>query len=318
MQPSSLKVRTALLSVLSNSALLLLKLLVGLVTRSVSVLAEAAHTAIDLGAALTAWMAVGRADSPADARHPYGHGKFESLAAFAEAALLLVTSAMIIWAASHRLVFHLHDRMQVPALGALMMALSTVTNVAVSGRLFRVAHATESVALEGDAWHLRTDAWTGAAAFCALAAASIGRAAGFPLDILDPIAAIVVAVIMASVGVIIIRRVLLHLADASLPAEEVSRVGGLLAEHYPQLLEFHRLRTRRAGSQRLVDLHIMLPPTTTVQEAHDLCDHLERDIRAALPGTDVTIHVEPAPAAPESSQPGDAQAPMDGRKGSGV
>jgi len=304
MASSRLKVRTALLSVLSNAALLLLKIAVGLITLSVSVLAEAAHTTIDLGAALTAWLAVGRAQRPADQSHPYGHGKFESLAAFAEAALLLPTSAMIVYASAHRLIYHHHDRLQVPALGALMMAVSSITNVAVSHRLFRVARTTDSVALEGDAWHLRTDAWTGAAAFVALTAASVGRAVGFRLDVLDPIAAIIVALIMAAVGGTIIRRVLTHLADASLPPQEVSRVAALLQEHYPQLLDFHRLRTRKAGSQRHIDLHLMLPPETTVQEAHNLCDHLERDIRAALPETDVVIHVEPRQTEPRMTQPG--------------
>lgn len=300
MHPPSLKVRTALLSVLSNSALLLLKVGVGILTRSVSALAEAAHTAIDLGAAVTAWAAVGRAERPADRGHPYGHGKLESLAGLAEAALLVVTAALIIYAAAHRLIYHHHDRLQVPALGALVMAVSTVTNVLVSRRLFTVAHSTDSVALEGDAWHLRTDAWTGAAAFLALAAASIGRTVGLPLDVLDPLAAIGVALIMAGAGLVIIRRVGLHLADASLPAHEVEQVERLLAQHYPQLLDFHRLRTRKAGSQRHLDLHIMLPPSATVQQAHDLCDHLERDIRAALPHADVTIHVEPAVDEPPS------------------
>lgn len=292
MGSSRLKVRTALLSVLSNTALLLLKIAVGLVTRSVSALAEAAHTAIDLGAALTAWGAVGRAQQPADRGHPYGHGKFESLAAFAEAALLLPTSVMIIYAAVRRLVFH-HVALKLPILGAAIMAVSTVTNIAVSGRLFRVAHTTDSVALEGDAWHLRTDAYTGAAAFVALAAVALGRVFGIRLDVLDPIAAIIVALIMGSIAIRLLRRTVTHLADASLPAQEVSRVAALLQEHYPQLLDFHRLRTRKAGSQRHIDLHVMLPPETTVQQAHDLCDHLERDIRAALPETDVVIHVEP-------------------------
>jgi cation diffusion facilitator family transporter len=292
MGSSRLKVRTALLSVLSNTALLLLKIAVGVVTRSVSALAEAAHTAIDLGAALTAWAAVGRAQQPADRGHPYGHGKFESLAAFAEAALLLPTSVMIIYAAVRRLVFH-HVALNFPILGAAIMAVSTITNIAVSGRLFRVAHTTDSVALEGDAWHLRTDAYTGAAAFVALAAVALGRVFGLRLDVLDPIAAIIVALIMGSVAIRLLRRTMTHLADASLPAQEVSRVAALLQEHYPQLLDFHRLRTRKAGSQRHIDLHVMLPPETTVQQAHDLCDHLERDIRAALPETDVVIHVEP-------------------------
>jgi cation diffusion facilitator family transporter len=297
MGSSRLKVRTALLSVLSNTALLLLKIAVGLVTRSVSALAEAAHTAIDLGAALTAWGAVGRAQQPADRGHPYGHGKFESLAAFAEAALLLPTSVMIIYAAVRRLVFH-HVELKLPILGAAVMAVSTITNVAVSGRLFRVAHTTDSVALEGDAWHLRTDAYTGAAAFVALAAVALGRVFGIRLDVLDPIAAIIVALIMGSIAIRLLRRTVTHLADASLPAQEVSRVAALLQEHYPQLLDFHRLRTRKAGSQRHIDLHVMLPPETTVQQAHDLCDHLERDIRAALPETDVVIHVEPRQEAP--------------------
>jgi len=289
--------------VLSNTTLLLLKIAVGLITHSVSALAEAAHTFIDLVAAVTAWAAVGRAQQPADRGHPYGHGKFESMAALFEAALLVPTALSIIYSAVSRMIQHhshhaTYVHLNLPIVGAAVMGASTITNIAVSGRLFKVARKTDSIALEGDAWHLRTDAWTGGAAFIALAAAAAGRGLGLDLEMLDPLAAMIVALIMFSITATILRSVVKHLADAALPPGEVSRVEGLLQEHYPQLLDFHRLRTRKAGSQRHIDLHILLPADTTVQQAHDLCDHLERDIRAALPETDVVIHVEPRQVSP--------------------
>lgn len=287
------KARAARVSVVSNTALTLGKLAAGLVTGSVSVLSEALHSALDLAAAAMAYLAVRKSREPADAEHQFGHGKFESISGLAEGALILAAVALIVWGAFHRLLIP-HPVVALPAVGAAVMGVSAMVNVFVSRLLFRVARETESVALEADAWHLRTDVWTSAAVLVGLAAMAVLRRAGIShAEALDPLIAMVVAVVIARAAWDIMARSWSHLVDRSLPPHEVEVIERLLAEHYPEFASYHRLRTRRAGSERYVDLHLVVEGEESVAGAHRLCDHLERDLRSLLPRTEVLIHVEP-------------------------
>jgi len=301
---TALKVGTARLSIISNSALVLMKLAAGLYMGSVSVISEALHSLVDLLAAVAAFLSVRVSGRPADIRHPFGHGKFESMAGMFEGALIVLAAAGIFYASIRRIMAG-ELALREPLLGAAVMVFSAVANVIVSRRLFKVGEETDSIALQADAWHLRTDVYTTLGVLVAMVGIRVGRWVGLPLiELLDPLAAIAVALIIINAGLGISRKSFEHLADEVLPAQEQEAVKRLLQEHYAQFVEYHELRTRKAGPERHIDLHLSLPASMPVSEAHEVCDHLEADIRNLVPGAQVLIHVEPVRPAPR--RPGES------------
>jgi cation diffusion facilitator family transporter len=290
---SEAKPRAARVSVLSNACLTGFKLAAGIVTGSVSVLSEALHSGLDLVAAIMALLAVRTSRTPADADHQFGHGKFESLSGLAEGALILVAVVMIAWSALHRLIFH-HAEIEHVGWGVVVMGVSALVNVFVSRMLFRVARETDSVALEADAWHLRTDVWTSVGVLVGLAIITGAEQLGWRrASVLDPIIALGVAAVITRAAWDIMRQSWGHLVDRSLPEDEIALIESLLREHYPEFSSYHRLRTRKAGSQRYIDLHLEVAGEESVAKAHALCDHLESDLRSRLREAEVMIHVEP-------------------------
>jgi cation diffusion facilitator family transporter len=285
--------RAARTSVFSNLFLTVGKLAAGLFTGSVSILSEALHSGLDLAAAVMAFLAVRKAREPADTDHNFGHGKYESLSSMAEGLLILAAVWLIVWGAVGRLISG-ETEIRAPLVGVFVMGVSAVVNVLVSRMLFRVSEETDSLALEADAWHLRTDVWTSAGVLAGMAVIAVGTWAGFPeVHHIDPIVAIGIALVIVRAAVDIMRRSYNHLVDRCLPAAEVERVELLLMEHYPELSGYHRLRTRQAGPERYIDLHLEVPGHLSVAQAHALCDHLEQDLRKLIPGAEIMIHVEP-------------------------
>jgi cation diffusion facilitator family transporter len=278
--------RAAAVSVVSNSALIAGKLVIGVVSGSVSIISEALHSGVDLGASVIAWLAVRKAAQPADERHQYGHGKYESLSALAEAVLIVFAAGFIIAVAIHKLIEGHH--LEHSGLGVAVMAISAVANMVVSIYLFRVARAHESIAIEADAWHLRTDVYTSAGvAGGLLIVALTGHA------VLDPILAIIVALLISREGYRISRDAASQLVDRALPQAEVDAIVQLIEEHAGQYLNFHNVRSRRAGGERHIDLHLVVRKDVSVAEAHAVADHLEKEIARRFPGTRALIHVEP-------------------------
>ena len=279
------KVRIARLSVFSNTLLIALKLTVGLIGGSISIISEAIHSFMDLLAAIIAFFSVRVSDTPADQTHPYGHGKFENISGVVEALLILVAAFWIIYEAIKKILEP--SPVESLWLGFAVMSISAVVNAIVSTRLYKVAKETESIALEADALHLKTDVLT-----------SIGVAVGMVLiwitgiHVLDPIAAILVAVLILKESYELLRRAYGPLLDVALPAAEVEEISLLIEKHCTENISYHDLRTRKSGSRRYIDFHMNLPPGMTVKEAHDLCDLIEADIRQAIPQSEVTIHVE--------------------------
>mgnify|MGYP005851212807 CR=1 FL=1 len=280
------KTGVAALSVASNLTLTLLKLAVGVYIGSVAIVAEAIHSSVDLLAAIIAFFAVRSSARPPDDDHPFGHGKIENVSGTVEALLIFVAAGLIVYEAVQKLL-HGAELPHVD-LGLAVMALSVVVNVVVSRQLFRVARRTDSVALEADGYHLTTDVLT---SLGVLAGLVVVRLTG--LAILDPLVALAVAGIIVKVAVDITLRSFVDLLDRSLPESERQLVVQIIEDHKDSLVGVHRVRTRKAGSERHVDLHLVVNGQASVAEAHALCDRLERDLHKALGACSTNIHVEP-------------------------
>lgn len=283
----TVKTRAAALSIASNTLLIVLKLVAAAITGSIAILTEAMHSSIDLIASFVAYFSVREADKPADAEHHYGHDKIENLAAAIEAMLILVGSGVIIYAA----VRSLANGPEVHSLGIgiAVIAFSMVANIVVSTILGRRARETESPALEGDAAHLRTDAATSAGVLVGLIVVQMTG-----ITWLDPVIALVVAAAIVTAGVRLLARASRVLVDEALPGEELDAVRASVSEFGPRgVVGFHKLRARRAGSRRYVDLHVQFVQGTTLEDAHATAHELQDAIRARLRSVDVLIHLEP-------------------------
>jgi cation diffusion facilitator family transporter len=289
----SQKMAAAVLSVASNGVLIALKVTVGVLIGSVAVLSEAIHSGIDLVAAVIAFLAVRAAGRGPDERHPYGHGKFENISGTVEALLIFAAAAWIIYEAVRKMVRL--QAVETPAWGVGVMLISALVNVFVSRRLFTVGEESDSVALRADAWHLRTDVYTSAGVMGALLVLWIVGAAGpgTSLSWLDPAVAIAVALMIIRAAWNLTKESARDLLDVSLPAEDVEWIPGFVTETWPAVRSFHHLQTRKAGSQRFVDFHIVVDDSMSVAEAHSLSDEIVVAIKERVPDSRVHIHVEP-------------------------
>ncbi len=281
----------ATLSVISNSVLIALKIAAGAITGSIAILTEAAHSAIDLMASVIALVSVRKADEPADEDHPYGHEKVENLASAIEGMLIVVGAGIIIFEATRRLV--VGSSIELPGVGIAVIAFSALANTGVSRYIYRRARETDSPALAGDAAHLRTDSLTSLGVLVGLVLVAVTG-----LSVFDPIAALLVAAAIVISGIQILTRSSRVLVDEAPPAEELDRIEETIEEVAPpEMIGWHKLRARQAGSRRHVDLHVQFEAGTTLERAHELAHELRGAIEIAVPGADVLIHVEPAQSA---------------------
>jgi cation diffusion facilitator family transporter len=279
------KVSIARLSILSNTLLIVMKLVVGLISGSVSILSEAIHSSMDLIAAIIAYFSVRVSDNPPDSRHPYGHGKIENISGVIEALLIFIAAIWIIVEAIKKL---LGEKIELDSifLGAIVMFVSAVVNIIVSKRLYKVAKATNSVALEADALHLKTDVYT-----------SLGVAAGLGLIIitgiswLDPVIAILVALFIIREAYELLTKAFTPLLDTAWSDKEIQDLELRLTN---LKVSYHDLRTRVAGNYRFIDLHIQIPEDVSVGKAHQYCDTIENELTSVYEHLTVTIHVEPS------------------------
>lgn len=291
------KIGAARLSIVSNTLLVLLKLVVGFWTSSVSVLSEAVHSAMDLVAALIAAYGVRQASSPPDSGHLFGHGKFENLSGTVEALLIFGAAVYIMVESIEKIFLGVHLAYLEAGVG--VMAVSAGVNALVSRRLMRVARETDSIALEADALHLRTDVYTSLGVLLALGVIYVSdtlvKAPRWNtwFHYLDPAVAILVALIILRAAYDLTRRSLAGLLDRPLPEDEGRIIQEILESYAGSFLEFHDLRHRKAGSERHIDLHLVAAKDVTVGEVHALCDKIERTIQERLPKAKVLIHVEP-------------------------
>lgn len=278
------KLRAASLSIASNSVLVLGKLVIGLLTHSVSVMSEAIHSASDLLASLLAFFSIRAASAPADDEHPYGHGKAESLSSLFQAILIFAGACVVIVEAVRKLQ-RPGEIETGPAI--IVMGVSMVVNSLISAYLLRTAKKTESLALKADGYHLLTDVWTSAGVFAGLVIVHYTR-----WLVVDALAALVVSVLILHTSWKLARDSVDPLMDRKLPAGEEALIREILLSD-SRVRGYHKLRTRQAGHQRHVDVHVQLPDELTLVDAHGIVEGLEETARRALQNLEITIHFEP-------------------------
>jgi len=278
------KVKIARLSILSNSLLIIMKLVVGLMSGSVSIISEAIHSSMDLVAAVIAFFSVSVSDTPPDSRHPYGHGKVENISGVIEAILIFVAAIWIILEAVRKI---LGEEIVLESLwlGSVVMVISAIVNIIVSRKLYKVARETKSVALEADALHLKTDVYTSAGV-----AVGLGLILITDIKWLDPVVAILVALFIIKESYELLKRAFSPLLDTAWGADEIEELEKKLND---MGVNYHDLRTRAAGNYRFIDIHVEIPENESVGDAHKYCDMIEDELTACFSNLNVTIHIEP-------------------------
>jgi cation diffusion facilitator family transporter len=299
------KQRAALSSVVAAVFLTTFKLVVGLLSGSLGILAEAAHSGLDLAAAAITFFAVRASSKPPDREHLYGHGKLENLSALSETGLLVGTCVWIIVEAVHRLTGK-HAEVSASIWTFLVMAVSIVVDVSRSRMLYRVARTYRSQALEADAMHFQTDIWSSVVVLFGLAGVrlSAGRAELAFLQGADAVAALIVALLVLWVC----SRLGLRTAEGLLDQAPVGKAEAIKAkvEAIRNVVDCHAVRIRSSGPHDFVDLHVLLDGSLTLTAAHDLTEKIEQAVQDIVPGADVTVHPEPTAQTP--SAPGQPQA----------
>jgi cation diffusion facilitator family transporter len=285
------KTKVARLSLLSNSTLIILKLIVGLATGSVSIISEAIHSTMDLLAAIIAFFSVKISDKPADDVHPYGHGKIENVSGVIEALLILVASIWIIIEAVSKLLEP--GEVESIGLGFMVMFISSAINFVVSKKLYAVAKQEDSIALEADALHLKADVYTSLGVGIGLFLIWITK-----LNFLDPIVAILVAVFILKEAVELLISAFNPLLDVKLSNDEINIIKNNINKYSTIYCNYHDFKTRKSGRVRYIELHLVFPENMKIKDAHDVCDEIEDDIKKSLDHSEIMIHLE----SPENSR----------------
>lgn len=275
--------KAALVSILSNSMLILLKLIISFFTGSISILSEALHSLSDLFASVITFFSVKYSEIPPDEKHPYGHGRIENITASVEAILIIVAAIYIFYEAFIR--FMKPTEIQLPILGIVVMAVSFLTNLFVSQYLYKTAKKTKSLAIEGDALHLKADMFSSLAIIVGFVMIWI-----FKWYIIDSIFAFAVAIYMLIEGYALFKKSFNPLMDQAIEKEELAKI---LATFEENKYHIHDLRTRKSGNTIFADVHLELPQDMMLKDVHDICDRIENLLSTKLPGIIVNIHVEP-------------------------
>ncbi|HEY9629924.1 MAG TPA: cation diffusion facilitator family transporter [Coleofasciculaceae cyanobacterium] len=255
-------------------------------TGSVGLLSDALESGINLTAALFAFWALSYAAKPPDDEHPYGHSKAEYFSSGLESALIVIAAVGIAVTAWQRLLDP--QPLEQIGVGLALSLVATAINGGVAWILLRAGKRLNSIALKADSHHLLTDVWT---SFGVVAGILLVKLTGW--IILDPIVALLVAANIVWAGMRLMRETGSGLLDESIPQADQQLIKQILVEHEQEGIQFHALRTRKAGSRCFVSLHVLTPGNWTVQQGHDLCEKVELAISKSLPRTHVMTHLEP-------------------------
>lgn len=276
------------LSIFSNSVIIILKLVVGLYSGSISIISEAIHSMSDFFASILTFFSVIKSAEPADKKHPFGHGKYEDMSGFIEGGLIIFAAVFIIYEALKKIFFSQGSGVET-TLGLYVMGFSVVSNIFVSFILFKVAKKADSVSLFADAEHLRTDVLSSLGVFAGLL---IIKFTG--ISILDPIIAIIVALIIFKAGFSISKRTMDNLLDCSLPEEEMNNICEILNNcKYNGIIGFKDLKARRLGPQKSIEVTLIFPKDMTIYCCHAICDAIEHKLIQNLGDVTSSIHLEP-------------------------
>lgn len=283
---SDRRVRVSILSILSNTALIIFKVIAGILSGSVSIISEAIHSGMDLIASMVAFLAVRESAKPADKDHPYGHGKIENISGIVEGLLIFVAAGMIIFKAVKKISEP--AEIEQANIAIAVMLISAMINFFVSRKLYKVSQEEDSMALEADALHLKTDVYT-----------SLGVGAGIllmkltGLFILDSIVAILVALLIIKEAWELSKNAFDYLMDVRLSDEEEANIEKVIGEHSHQFIDYHKLKTRKSGNMKHIDFHITVDPQLTVKETHDIIGCMKKDMNEKFKNTRVNIHIDP-------------------------
>lgn len=276
------------LSIFSNSVIIILKLVVGLYSGSISIISEAIHSMSDFLASILTFFSVIKSAEPADKKHPFGHGKYEDMSGFIEGGLIIFAAVFIIYEALKKIFFSQDSGVET-TLGLYVMGFSVVANIIVSFILFRVAKKADSVSLFADAEHLRTDVLSSLGVFAGLL---IIKLTG--ISILDPIIAIIVALIIFKAGFSISKRTMNNLLDCSLPEEDINNICEILNNCKSNgIIGFKDLKARRLGPQKSIEVTLIFPKDMTIYCCHAICDAIEHKLIQNLGDVSSSIHLEP-------------------------
>lgn len=280
------KVKVAALSIVSNATLILLKIIAGILSGSVSIISEAIHSGMDLAASVIAFLSVSVSSKPADKDHPYGHGKIECVSGLLEGLLIFVAAYLIIAEAIKKIIHPTEIADTGVAIG--VMLFSALANIVVSKMLYKVAKEEDSLALEADALHLKTDVYTSAGVAVGLILIKLTH-----MTILDPIVAILVACLIIKEAWELCHSAFKPLLDSRLSDEDEDKVKEVMLRYKNSILDYHMLRTRKSGNVKYIDFHMTVSENLTVRESHELSEKIETDIEDYLKNTNVHIHIEP-------------------------
>ncbi len=282
----NIKTKAANLSIISNGLIILFKLIAGIITGSMCIISEAIHSLSDFLASVLTLFAVKRSSEPADKDHPFGHGKYEDISGFFEGVLILLASFYIIWESCKKIITHgTLEFNSTP--GIVVMLIAIAANLLVSSYLFAVAKKNDSVALKADAQHLSTDVYSSLGVLIGLILIKITG-----ITLLDPLIAILVALIILKTGISIIKETLNDLLDRTLPDDDIKIIENIIND-CKNIYGFKNLKSRKSGSTRDIDITLLCEESMPIKECHEICDILEAKIQKVLPNTLITIHCEP-------------------------
>lgn len=275
------------LSITSNAFIIITKLIAGMVSGSISIISEAIHSLSDFLASVLTFFAVTRSAEPADKEHPFGHGKYEDMSGFIEGGLIIFAGCFIIFESANKLIKG-YTLQTESMLGIYVMAFAVVANFAVSRYLFYVAKKSDSVSLLADAEHLSTDIFSSLGVLVGLVLIKITGIAA-----LDPIVALIVAVIILKTGFTISKETLNNLLDGSLPQDDIKKIETILKSN-KVIKGFKNIKGRKSGQYKDIELTLLFNPDMKISYAHSICDQIESEIKKELGNVSTIIHAEPA------------------------
>jgi cation diffusion facilitator family transporter len=279
------KEQAPLLSITSNTLLVIFKLAAGLWMNSVSIISEAIHSFIDLLASFIAFFSIRLSIKPEDEEHPFGHGKYENISGFLEAILIFFAAVFIIYQSVKKIISGVE--IENVGIGMVVMFVAAALNFTISMVLLKISKRTDSIAVEADAMHLLTDVFTSLGVLIGLIIIKFTN-----IKILDPIIAILVSFLILKTAYNLTKKSINDLLDTNLPENELNKITDIVNSHR-EVTSYHKLRTRRSGSRREIDIHVRVGRETSLVDAHEITREIQAEIKDIFPNSYIVVHIEP-------------------------